>query len=207
MTERSRTHSAPPPDARPAFTGAVPAGRFASLAVFAELAVAVFVFTAIVFTALFVAGLASPPAAAQDTAAAKDVSFPDPPPKMPSDADVIEYFSTPASRNRYLLDLGSLSLGEQDSVRFSILIESSSGVRNVRHEAIRCGTLDRRILAIARADGSWSPTPNSPWQPVGRGDTNLGYHDLQKALCFGGPQAKRDVVSRRIETGLRQQNF
>lgn len=138
---------------------------------------------------------------------ASDVTFPQPPPKPPRDADLIEYFSTPDSRNRYLLDLGNLSRGEQESVRFTLLVETSGGVRNLRHEAIRCATLDRRILAIGRADGTWSLTPNSPWQPIGIGATNLGYHDLQKVLCFGGPQAGRDEVARRLRAGLKQPNF
>lgn len=153
------------------------------------------------------AGAGTSPARAQASAAPADIAFPSPPPKAPNPDDLVEYYTTSSTRNRYLLDLASVAAADAESVRFTVVIESSSGVRNVRHEALRCSSMERRLLAIARPDGSWSVTTNSRWQPLGQSDNHLGYDELQKAFCFGGVQSDRAVVEQRIRTGRRLPNY
>jgi CNP1-like family len=142
------------------------------------------------------------------TSEPKEITFPDPPPKPPATADQIEYFTVPDSRNRYWLDLASLAVGENQTIRFSTVLVSESGVRNVRHEAFKCASSERRLLAIGRTDGSWSVTPEAPWQPIRLGNnTNLGYPELFRALCFGGANADANKVSEKLRTGLKVGNF
>ncbi len=138
----------------------------------------------------------------------KELAFPDPAPKPPTEANQFEYFSLPNSRTRYWLDLASLAVGENETVRFSTLLVSESGVRNVRHEAFRCASSERRLLAIGRSDGSWSVTPDAPWQPIRLGNnTNLGYPELFRALCFGGANADAQKVSEKLRSGLKVGNY
>ncbi len=138
----------------------------------------------------------------------KEVEFPDPPPKHPLAANQIEYFSVPDSRNRYWLDLASLTQGEDETVRFTTLVVSDSGARNIRHEAFRCSRSERRLLAIGRNDGTWSVTNSSPWQPIRLGtNTNLGYPELFRALCFGGVDVNPQKVAEKIRSGFRVSNF
>lgn len=145
-------------------------------------------------------------ALAQSSAPA-EIGFPDPAPRQPAADNLLQYFSVPTTRNRYLLDLASLAAGEgeSESIRFSTVVESESGVRNVRHEAFHCTRSERKLLAIGRADGSWSVLANSAWQPIRVGtNTNLGHPELFRALCFGGVHADPKDVRKRITADLKQ---
>ena len=84
---------------------------------------------------------------------------------------------------------------------FSTLVVSESGVRNLRHEAFRCASSERRLLGIGRNDGTWSITSGAPWQPIRLGShTNLGYPELFRALCFGGANVDPKQVAEKIRT-------
>ena len=119
-------------------------------------------------------------------------------------ARLVEYAGTESSRNRFWLDLASVTAAGQSIVRFSTVIESDSGVRNVRHEAIRCASKERKLLAIGRADGSWSVTANPSWSLIGDGSaTNQGHTTLFRAFCFGGATVNSDKIRERLEGKIR----
>ncbi len=67
----------------------------------------------------------------------------------------------------FLVDTTSISVNEDDPIRYTLIARSSSGAMNVSYESIRCGTYERRLYALGRSDGTWSQARTSKWVPIG----------------------------------------
>ena len=93
-----------------------------------------------------------------------------PPPPLPENLKAFEVNVT--SPNQYLVDLNSISIGTDTVVRYTLVIQTPSGARNVTYEGIRCQTKERQLYATARADGTWIPVKKTAWQPF----SNSAYH-------------------------------
>jgi hypothetical protein len=124
-----------------------------------------------------------------------DASLPDPMPAVPKAADTVEFYVSPVTTNRFAIDPASLRVEQERVVQFTLIVTSRAGARNVSYEAMRCDRGDQRLLAIARADGSWSVLRNSRWQHLNTGDTVNRHHpELFARLCSGGAAASLDTA-------------
>lgn len=102
------------------------------------------------------------------------------------------FFVSSASANQFFVDEGSVSLGEDRVVRYTLVVRTPGGAENVTFEGIRCATGERRIYASGRKDGSWTPMKNSAWQPI----SDNAYNRPRAALAYehfcDGPAAPRN---------------
>jgi hypothetical protein len=113
-----------------------------------------------------------------------DPSIPLPPHPGPQ-AGVEFYVSRPTGA-RYAVDPDSLILQQGRLIRFTLIVTSRSGSRNVSHEAIRCAQGQRKLLAIG-IDGRWSESRSPVWQPVNvHTEINRGHAELMSVWCAGG---------------------
>jgi len=71
------------------------------------------------------------------------------------------------SPNRFFVDEGSVSVGEDGVVRYTLVARAAGGAENVTFEGIRCATGERRIYASGRPDGNWVAMKKSEWQAIG----------------------------------------
>lgn len=78
------------------------------------------------------------------------VTFPAPP--VDRDAVPFEVGGRSDSPLRFAIDPKSVSIGEDNIVRYTVLITSKTGARNVNYEGLRCDTAERRIYATLRND-------------------------------------------------------
>ncbi|MBP8308334.1 MAG: CNP1-like family protein [Burkholderiaceae bacterium] len=109
---------------------------------------------------------------------------------VPASQSMIEFYVSPTTTNRFAIDGATLAIDQERLVRFALVVTSSSGARNVSYEALRCDRGDRRLLAVGRADGSWSMMPDSTWRPINQGDAvNRQHIELYSRLCEGGAAA------------------
>ena len=69
-------------------------------------------------------------------------------------------------RYDYLLDKASINRGVDDVMRYTVVVESSTGVRNVFHEGIRCLTDEVKTFAYASGDREFKRTTGSRWQRI-----------------------------------------
>lgn len=80
---------------------------------------------------------------------------------------------------RYAIDSASLSIGEYDGVRrYSVVITSQSGVRNLRYEAIRCETGEYKTYAYAVGEGQFKAYSNAKWQRIRRKGSGRYHYTL-----------------------------
>ena len=76
----------------------------------------------------------------------------------------------------FAIDPASLSIGKDGVVRYSIVITTPSGGRNVNYEGIRCETYEWRLYASLNADhDGWDQTVANDWSRIEKGTLNA-YH-------------------------------
>jgi len=134
--------------------------------------------------------IAASPTHAQGDRDAVAISLPDPMPAIPADGGSLRVGLETPDAPRAAIDPDSLAVEGTKAFRFTLVVTSQAGVRNVSHEAIRCDVPERRLLAIGRADGSWSIMRGGNWQPI-RFDNSLqtAQADMFRQLCAGSSLA------------------
>lgn len=71
-------------------------------------------------------------------------------PEFPETENLIP-FQVGAIRDRqFFIDGRSISIGSDEVIRFSVVVISASGARNISFEGLRCATGERRLYALAR---------------------------------------------------------
>jgi hypothetical protein len=81
--------------------------------------------------------------------------------------DLVEFAVAPTTRFRFYVDRGSLSVGEDGVVRYTLVARSPQGAQNVTYEGIRCRAGMHRVYALGQPDRNWKPV-TLDWQPTDR---------------------------------------
>lgn len=99
-------------------------------------------------------------------------------PPWPKDADLLEFEpDMPERPFRFYIDRGSLDIDPAGQVvRYTLVAESRSGVRNLSYEAIRCTIRGAYKVYAYGANGSFQQAPASDWLPLTR-DSSEGYRE------------------------------
>jgi hypothetical protein len=99
-------------------------------------------------------------------------------PPPPKESALIPFYVSAVSDNRFLVDGDSISVGADGVIRYTLVVLSSSGARNVSYEGIRCETAERRPYAFGRTDGSWSKARSNSWVRIQNATVNRQYAAL-----------------------------
>ena len=104
-------------------------------------------------------------------------------PPAPKAEDLIEFDAGPTRRGfEHFVDGATLSLGEDGVIRYTLVITSDAGARNVSYEGMRCKTAERKVYAYGRRDGTWSKARDQEWrsidQSTGEGPIYILYDDF-----------------------------
>ena len=102
------------------------------------------------------------------------------------------FFVSSASPNSFFVDEGSVSVGDDEVVRYTLVVRTPGGAENVTFEGLRCATGERRIYASGRKNGDWTPMKNSAWQPIGDNTYNRPHAALAHDYFCDGPAPPRD---------------
>ena len=87
-------------------------------------------------------------------------------PAYPQNDRLLEFpVSKPGYDFSVFIDPQSLSVGTDRVVRYTLVIVSSSGARNISYEGLHCGKHEYRRYAYG-SSGAWYPIEASPWQRV-----------------------------------------
>lgn len=102
-----------------------------------------------------------------------------PPPPAFDVSKLVTFDVTRGSSLVYGVDPASVSISNSDSlVRYVMVATSSSGVRNIMYEALRCSTGEFKTYARYTPDGRWQPTTDPQWRSV------FGNMPSKHALAF-----------------------
>ena len=115
-------------------------------------------------------------------------------PPIPRDENLI-LMDIPHSRLKYYIDSKSVSVGKDRVGRYTVVIVSPSGVRNIFYEGIRCGVEQVRTYAYAIGKGSFNLMSGSKWQQILRSGANVHrYRDHLLSFYFCSNDRLRDSV-------------
>jgi len=108
-------------------------------------------------------------------------------PPYPKAENLVEFNVSSATRHRHFVDTASISVGEDQVVRYAVVIEAAGGAKNVSFEGMRCATGERRLYAYGQPDGTWSKARNARWEGI-KLRSLLSYHKAlyEDHFCPGG---------------------
>ncbi|NDC09759.1 MAG: hypothetical protein EBZ75_10525 [Oxalobacteraceae bacterium] len=111
-------------------------------------------------------------------------------PAPPKSDDLMRYAVGAGASMTFTIDAKSVSVGDDQIVRYSSVITSPSGVMNVSYEGIRCKTAERKLFATGGPDGSWNTLPDAEWRRISSAGANSYQATLFKEFfCDGGAVA------------------
>lgn len=89
-------------------------------------------------------------------------------PPYPDDDNLLQFEVDGDSSNfEYFIDPDSLSVGKDDYVvRYTLVIQSQTGTRNVFYEGIRCNAGEYKLYAFGAAKGGMKRVREPRWQPI-----------------------------------------
>ncbi len=119
-------------------------------------------------------------------------------PPYPEGGNLVEFdVDREGSRFSYFVDSSSLSLGENDSVvRYTLVIESSGGARNVVYEGMRCDAQEYKTYAFGASGGAFQPVLQPEWKEISdTGYTRYRVDLWEYYLCENGlPRAPEAIL-------------
>jgi len=93
-------------------------------------------------------------------------------PPYPQESDLIEFLSGPTGSHRYFIDGKNLSVGADGVVRYTVVVMTSGGARNVTYEGMSCKTYEKRTYALGQSGQKWAEAKRSEWEPIRTGRIN-----------------------------------
>jgi hypothetical protein len=118
-------------------------------------------------------------------------------PSYPRTEDLIPFDPGVASPHRFYVDARSLSIGEDDVVRYTLVVKAAGGATNITFEGIRCELRQQKYYAVGRADGSWGRARNAQWRRIGPREVDRHHNTLYADyLCSGAAPVRsvREIV-------------
>lgn len=91
-------------------------------------------------------------------------------PAWPDERDLAELKQGVRPDLRFFVDRRSIELLPGGQFRYTFVVRSTGGARNVTFEMMRCEPRERMILAIGSPDRRWSPARFIRWEPIDRND-------------------------------------
>jgi len=115
-------------------------------------------------------------------------------PAFPDDKDLIEFYVSAATSNRFFIDGKTLSVGSDGVVRYVLVVLTSGGATNVTFEGMRCGVREYRIYATGHRDRNWGGMRSGEWRAIENKPVNRHHAALSRDyFCpLGNPIFKAD---------------
>ncbi|WP_425452880.1 CNP1-like family protein [Trinickia dinghuensis] len=94
-------------------------------------------------------------------------------PPLPNEQDLIPFDVSNNTPLHFAVDGKSLSVGSDGVVRYTIVVTTPSGARNVNYEGIRCDNYEWKLYAGLNADhDGWDRTVANDWTRIENGNLN-----------------------------------
>lgn len=108
-------------------------------------------------------------------------------PAAPEAANLVPIYVGEETGNKFYVDERSVVVGKDRVIRYTLVVSSPGGAKNVSYEGMRCHVGERRLYALGRSDGSWSTARNSRWVAITDNSLNRHHAALYKEyFCTTG---------------------
>ncbi len=123
-------------------------------------------------------------------------------PKEGPSNDLRPFYVSNTTTLSFAIDAKSLSIGQDDVIRYIVVITSPSGAQQATYEGIRCEKYESRHYATYQiSEKRWVRNPYSKWEIIHGGSRNR-YHAalVQDAFCdFKNPRRNREEILRLLK--------
>jgi len=123
-------------------------------------------------------------------------------PPYPKDGNLLDLqMDDPDNKFTYYLDEKSLSVSKKDYlVRYTMVIESRSGTRNIFYEGIRCSTEEYKTYAFGIGKGKFRARKKPEWKPIEEtGYTRFRAQMMQYYFCEWKLPRERNIIVNKIK--------
>ncbi len=123
-------------------------------------------------------------------------------PAYPKDGDLMDlHLDSPGNRLKYFMDEKSIAVSKQDYVvRYTMVIESARGTRNIFYEGIRCNVEEYKTYAFGSGKQKLRPSRKPEWKPVtGRGFAKFRIDLIEYYLCKWKLPRERNMIINKIK--------
>ena len=101
-------------------------------------------------------------------------------PAYPNESNLLQVPLPVSERLKIYIDLKSVSLAPDRVSRFSYVVESPSGARNVFYDGFRCETQQYKTYAIGTSIHSFEPVAKPQWRTISRPEINAFRYQLYR---------------------------
>ncbi len=120
-------------------------------------------------------------------------------PPAPQDQDLIEFQVDDSERRfTYFIDKRSLRVDQDGVVRYTLVIESQRGVRNLAFEGLRCHTREYKVYAYGSSKGKMRRRKAPRWKAIKEERFGRVHRDLHRYyLCepsINRPLDKDEII-------------
>jgi len=117
-------------------------------------------------------------------------------PPYPKEDDLLELrFEHPGSRFQFSIDPDAISLGEDGVVRYTLVLRSSSGSKNIMYEGMHCTERQYKTYAWGTRKNQFRRLSKPRWQNIESGRGNWFRHDLWEYYLCGPKQSLKRTRS------------
>jgi len=123
-------------------------------------------------------------------------------PAFPEDRNLLRIPLAAGDTLTLFLDPQSVSRSADGVARFSVVVESARGARNVFYEGMRCETREYKTYAVGTSERRLEPVKDPRWQYIPYYDVNaFRYHLFKHYLCDDYGARTPNAVVQRIVRG------
>lgn len=120
-------------------------------------------------------------------------------PAFPEAENLIPFRVGYHTDTKYLIDGNSLSVGADGVIRYTLVVISPFGAKNISYEGLRCATAERRFYASGRSDKTWSKARANQWVGLEGGSINPHVDLFSNYFCvIGAPGVLNAEDARRV---------
>jgi hypothetical protein len=87
-------------------------------------------------------------------------------PPIPKQANLLPFDVSATATQTFAIDPGSLTVGADGVIRYTLVSTSPSGAINISYEGIRCQTYEYKRYAFGQAGGTWERSRRNKWETI-----------------------------------------
>ena len=115
-------------------------------------------------------------------------------PAYPLTKNLIAFDASTLTANRHFIDAQSIKVGEDRIIRYTVVIDTKGGARNVSYEGMRCKPGERKLYAYGRPDATWSMAQTPTWQAINFNSATSYHRDLYREIFCPDEIAVKDAA-------------
>ena len=115
-------------------------------------------------------------------------------PSLPQQSSLLPFQLDNRTNLDFAIDSKSISIGDDHVIRYTVVIQSPGGARNVRYEGLYCATGSWRLYSGTNDAGTAWDNSSTPWSPIESGSLN-NYHATLATNYFCQDRAPVTKVS------------